>query len=100
MTSPGPGNAAIPTEVARALDTGGVTINQGGTVALQTAVRRLTPVECERVQGFPDDWTRLGLKGDKIVNQKDSPRYRQLGNAVTGVVAVWLAKRVKKYGLV
>ena len=38
------------------------------------AVRRLTPIECERLQGFPDDWTE---------SQSDSQRYRQMGNAVT-----------------
>jgi site-specific DNA-cytosine methylase len=48
-------------------------------------VRRLTPVECERLQGFPDDWTG---------NQSDSARYRQLGNAVTVNVAEWIGRKV------
>ena len=69
-------------------------------VACGPAVRRLVPVECERVQGFPDDWTRYGIKENgKEVEQKDSPRYRQLGNAVTGVVAEWIAKRILKFGI-
>lgn len=50
-------------------------------------VRRLTPVECERLQGFPDGWT---------AGQSDSARYRQLGNAVAVAVAEWLAMRVRK----
>lgn len=53
---------------------------EGGGMAAMTdvSVRRLTPVECERLQGFPDDWT---------AGQADSHRYRQMGNAVTVNVA-------------
>jgi DNA (cytosine-5)-methyltransferase 1 len=48
-------------------------------------VRRLTPTECERLQGFPDGWTD---------GQADSSRYRQLGNAVCVPVAEWLGRRI------
>ena len=48
-------------------------------------VRRLTPRECERLMGFPDDWTAI---------QSDSARYRQLGNAVAVPVAAWIARRI------
>jgi DNA (cytosine-5)-methyltransferase 1 len=48
-------------------------------------VRRLTPVECERLQGFPDGWTD---------GQSDSARYKQLGNAVAVPVAEWLGRRI------
>jgi site-specific DNA-cytosine methylase len=48
-------------------------------------VRRLTPTECERLQGFPDGWTD---------GQPDSTRYRQLGNAVCVNVAEWIGKRI------
>jgi DNA (cytosine-5)-methyltransferase 1 len=44
------------------------------------AIRRLTPKECERLQGFPDNWTALGI-GDEPIS--DSQRYKTLGNAVT-----------------
>lgn len=50
----------------------------------QTVVRRLTPTECERLQGFQDEWTAMGGNGKA---QADSHRYRQLGNAVTVNVA-------------
>jgi len=53
------------------------------------AVRRLTPVECCRLQGFPDDWND---------DQTDSQRYRQMGNAVTVNVAEWLGRRIAEYG--
>jgi len=48
-------------------------------------VRRLTPVECERLQGFPDNWT---------AGQSDSKRYKQLGNAVCVPVAEWIGRRI------
>jgi len=50
-------------------------------------VRRLTPVECERLQGFPDGWTE---------GFSDSARYRMLGNAVTVNVAEWIARRIQR----
>ena len=43
-------------------------------------VRRLTPVECERLQGFPDNWTKFGANGEKEI--ADTPRYQMLGNSV------------------
>jgi DNA (cytosine-5)-methyltransferase 1 len=55
------------------------------------AVRRLTPRECERLQGFPDDWTRWLAAGSE---QSDSARYRQLGNAVAVPVAEWITRRL------
>lgn len=55
------------------------------------AVRRLTPRECERLQGFPDDWTRWRHDGTEI---SDSARYRMLGNAVCVNVAEWIGRRI------
>lgn len=52
---------------------------------LDTTVRRLTPVECERLQGFPDDWT---------AGQADGNRFKQMGNAVTVNVIEWIGKRL------
>ena len=52
---------------------------------VESAVRFLTPTECERLQGFPDGWT---------AGQSDSARYRQLGNAVTVNVAEWIGRRL------
>jgi len=58
-------------------------------------VRRLTPRECERLQGFPDDWTRYGIdENGKEVDLSDTQRYRQMGNAVTVPVAEWIGKRI------
>ena len=58
-------------------------------------VRRLVPVEAERLQGFPDGWTAEGLTPDgKLKPQTDGPRYKQMGNAVTVNVARWIASRI------
>jgi DNA (cytosine-5)-methyltransferase 1 len=54
-------------------------------------VRRLMPRECERLQGFPDDWTRWGAEGRPI---SDSARYRLLGNAVAVPVVEWILRRL------
>jgi DNA (cytosine-5)-methyltransferase 1 len=56
-----------------------------GTVATSSVVRRLTPVECERLQGFPDNWTD---------GQADSNRYKQMGNAVAVPVVEWIISRM------
>ena len=57
-------------------------------------VRRLTPREAERLQGFPDDFTRYAADGSEI---SDSARYRMLGNAVAVPVIEWLAGRIARY---
>ena len=57
------------------------------TGVLDSTVRRLTPVECERLQGFPDDWTD---------GQADSHRYKQMGNAVTVNVTRWIGERLNE----
>jgi DNA (cytosine-5)-methyltransferase 1 len=54
-------------------------------------IRRLTPIECERLQGFPDNWTKYGTKGEI----SDSQRYKMCGNAVTVDVVAEVAKRIK-----
>ena len=79
---------------------------EGNLVRENLTVRRLTPIECERLQGFPDNWTsvkmELILEGNewkatgKVVKQADGPRYRQQGNAVTVNVAEWIGKQIGK----
>lgn len=61
-------------------------------------VRRLVPVECERLQGFPDCWT-VPPECSKyfLADDLDSLRYYALGNAVTVPVAKWLAGRIKAF---
>ena len=54
-------------------------------------IRRLTPIECERLQGFHDDWTKVGTEGEI----SDSQRYKMCGNAVTVNVVEAVANRIK-----
>ena len=73
--------------VAQTLDTA---CNQA--VLESTKIRRLTPIECERLQGFPDDWTKRGTEG--MIS--DTQRYKMCGNAVTVDVVEAVAKRIKE----
>lgn len=59
------------------------------------APRKLTPVEFERLQGFPDGWTEKSDAGEEI---SDTARYRFMGNAVTVPVAEWIGERILRYG--
>lgn len=63
-------------------------------------VRRLTPVECERLQGFPDNWTNIGdwidTKGKKH-RYADSPRYKALGNSIALPQWFWLVQKMRPY---
>jgi site-specific DNA-cytosine methylase len=61
------------------------------TYVNHAGVRRLTPRECERLQGFPDDWTRYDAEGNEIA---DSARYRMCGNAVAVPVVEWIGRRI------
>jgi DNA (cytosine-5)-methyltransferase 1 len=79
---------------------------EGNLVRENLTVRRLTPIECERLQGFPDNWTsekmELTLEGNewkatgKVLKQADGPRYKAMGNAVTVNVAEWIGKQIGK----
>ena len=57
------------------------------------AVRRLTPVECERLQGFPDNYTDIQPKGKPT---PDGPRYKALGNSMAVPVMAWIGKRIQE----
>ena len=57
------------------------------------AVRRLTPLECERLMGWPDDHTRWTADGKE---QADTNRYKQCGNGVASPVAKWVAEHIGK----
>jgi len=61
-------------------------------------VRRLTPTECERLQGFPEGWTDIGdwvdSKGKNHKGDSDAPRYKALGNSIALPFWAWLARRI------
>ena len=78
-------------------ESGGQSLNLQNTVRQNMVVRRLTPLECERLQGFPDHWTDLGEWTDskgKRHKDADSPRYKALGNAIALPPWKWLLKRL------
>lgn len=58
-------------------------------------VRRLTPVECERLQGFPDNWTLIPYRGKTEESCPDAPRYKAIGNSWAVPVVRWLGQRIK-----
>ena len=64
---------------------GGLSTDKYGAMMQTSQVRRLTPMECERLQGFPDGWTE---------GQSDSARYRQMGNAVAVPCVEWIVQRL------
>jgi DNA (cytosine-5)-methyltransferase 1 len=68
-----------------------------GTPALLTAmqVRRLTPVECERLQGFPDNYTAIPWRKKTASECPDGPRYKALGNSWAVPVVRWIGNRIK-----
>lgn len=57
-------------------------------------VRRLTPRECERLQGFPDDYTRIPWRGKAAEKCPDAPRYKAIGNSMAVPVMRWLGERL------
>lgn len=58
------------------------------------AVRRLTPRECERLQGFPDDWTLIPYRGKPADECPDGPRYKAMGNSMAVPVMRWIGRRI------
>lgn len=91
----------------QAKESGGQSLNLNNTVRQNMVVRRLTPLECERLQGFPDHWTDIGewydsqtgegYWGDSLGKRHktaDSPRYKALGNSIALPFWDFLAKRI------
>lgn len=73
--------------------------NNGGhytTTVAAMQVRRLTPRECERLQGFPDDWTLIPWRKKPASECPDGPRYKALGNSWAVPVARWIGKRIEQ----
>jgi len=60
------------------------------------AVRRLTPVECERLQGFPDNFTQIPYRNKTADNCPDGPRYKALGNSMAVPCMKWLGERINQ----
>ena len=81
----------------QAKESGGQSLNLNNTVRQNMVARRLTPMECERLQGFPDHWTDIGEWRDskgKLRKPSDSPRYKACGNSIALPFWDFLAKRI------
>jgi DNA (cytosine-5)-methyltransferase 1 len=79
------------TDVAGTLQRGGEGGRIDGVMTPQMAVRRLTPLECERLQGLPDYYTLVEYRGKPAA---DGPRYKALGNSMARPVMHWIGKRI------
>ena len=89
--------AASYTELAGSLRTKPPgSIENSSTTAVQdgSVIRRLTPKECERLQGFPDDYTQIAWRNKPIENCPDGPRYKALGNSMAVPVMRWIGERI------
>lgn len=80
-----------PSEIVPALRSQMGGTGKGDSMPLVNGVRRLMPIECERLMGWPDDWTRWDADGNEIA---DSHRYRMCGNGVVAPVAEWIGHRL------
>ena len=102
-------------EATRVYDADGIsrTIEDGGGMGAKTGlyavqhnhtmhgeIRRLTPVECNRLQGFSDDHNKYGVIDGKVVEMSDTQRYKQAGNAVTVDVVETVARIIKQKELI
>jgi DNA (cytosine-5)-methyltransferase 1 len=65
-----------------------------GGVMHSMAIRRLTPKECERLQGFPDDWTKIPYRNKEADQCPDGPRYKACGNSMAVPVMRWIGERI------
>jgi DNA (cytosine-5)-methyltransferase 1 len=81
----------------RSMNEAGGNANAGGqvAVAVAVAVRRLTPRECERLQGFPDGWTLVPYRGRASTECADGPRYKAIGNSMAVPVMRWIGERIQ-----
>lgn len=81
------------------IDTDGAapTLTAADRHAVQYAdvVRRLTPVECERLQGMPDNHTRIPRRGKDAADCPDGPRYKAIGNSMPVPVMRWIGERMQ-----
>ncbi|AOF53659.1 DNA (cytosine-5-)-methyltransferase [Rodentibacter caecimuris] len=66
-------------------------------VTTATVIRKLTPIECERLQGFPDNWTKIPYRNKPAEDCPDSPRYKAIGNSMAVPVMRWIGEKMINY---
>lgn len=82
-------------DVAGTIQRGGSGGRYDGVMVPQSTVRRLTPVECERLQGFPDNFTAIPWRKKGAEDCPDGPRYKALGNSMAVPVMRWIGERIQ-----
>ena len=72
-------------------------IGRGECVIIEAKGKRrwLTMIECERLQGFPDDFTKIPYRGKPVENCPDGPRYKAMGNSMAVPVMRWIGERIE-----
>ena len=85
--------AQLPTVARDTTISDSLTVSQQAAVAFADQIRRLTPVECERLQGFPDGYTNIPWR--KAAKSPDGPRYKALGNSMAVPVMRWIGRRIQ-----
>lgn len=82
-------------QITGPLSTGGGKPGQGyAAIATKMQVRRLTPIECERLQGFPDNHTLIAWRSRDVADCPDGPRYKAIGNSMAVPVMRWIGERI------
>jgi DNA (cytosine-5)-methyltransferase 1 len=83
-------------DVTNSLSGGGGKPGQGYQAVREgLSVRRLTPTECERLQGFPDGFTQIPWRNKESESCPDGPRYKALGNSMAVPVMKWIGERIQ-----
>jgi site-specific DNA-cytosine methylase len=88
------GEVTIAIDASYSKGCGGTSAAERPVVASNSTVRRLTPVECERLQGFPDNFTAIPWGKKEAADCPDGPRYKALGNSMAVPVMRWIGERI------
>lgn len=83
------------TQTLQAKSTGGYSLNYMPGATDGYVVRRLTPLECERLQGMPDNHTRIPWRGKPAEQCPDGPRYKAIGNSMAVPCMAWIGRRLQ-----
>ena len=88
-------NQTINEKTSQTIGSSASDVNHIGGVLQTMAIRRLTPKECERLQGFPDDWTKIPYRNKPADQCPDGPRYKACGNSMAVPVMRWIGERIQ-----
>ena len=81
-------------ELQPTIQRGGAGGRHEGVMQADMKVRRLTPTECERLQGFPDGYTQIAWRNKALEDCPDGPRYKAMGNSMAVPVMRWIGERI------